>query len=1480
MVYSILTGTTLQIRVAKTVVGLNSGMETQRLMELGEKLGLSGNELREFIRSEQEMARTERQLERETARIAGEDARSEREAARVAAAEEANRQHERDMLKMQLEADKIREREANLSNSRVDTSRGARMSGHTPMMPPFRDDGKEDIDVYIQRFERFADNQGWDPEGYASYLGSLLSGEALLVYHRIPAPDAHNYIILKQALLKRYSKTPDDFRKKFYGGRQGADENAPQLICRLEHWLTQWISLSKVEKTFDGLQGLILQGQFLHACSPDLAVFIKEHMPCDLQKMVEWAEVFAFSRSDSRRREVNRKPTQNGKLHHNPPPPQAPRRFQDTNRVSSAAARCFICREIGHVANQCPTGRNRSQVQRQPMQQQHRPVSGNTGMCIDNSQHQCSYLDGKALLACGCGLPVVGSTGLDSITNLPLLEGTLDGIPVQILRDTGCNGVIVRTSLVNPTQMTGQTKVLVRIDRTSVVAPVAKCFICTPVYTGEVDALCLPDLVCDVVIGNIHGVHPEIMGDQHYKESCTPPELEFQKTEVTDNSMVGAAVETRAQIRQKERPTKPLKVALSEGLGATAEEFKVAQGEDDTLKPCFARAKDPHEDDKGNGWFEERDGFLFRHYTRKEDGSSLQQLVVPTKFRKEVLRLGHESVLAGHLGIKKTTDRILMSFFWPGVFGDIRRYCQSCDVCQRTVGKGTVQRAPVQPMPLVHTPFEKVAIDLIGPLSPPTSKGNRWILTLVDFSTRYPEAVALAKTDTETVAEALLSIFSRVGFPTEILSDNGPQFVSNVMNEVSRLASMRQIYSSPYHPQANGLCEKFNGTLKRMLRRMSAERPSDWDRYLEPLLFAYREAPQESTHFSPFELLYGRTVRGPMAILKELWSKEGTDREVTHTYQYVLDLRNRIEETCDLAHEFLQSAQTRYKKHFDRKARMRSLRIGEWALVLLPTENNKLLMQWQGPYEVRETVGLTDYRIRVGDKLRLFHINMLKRYTMREEVVSSMAAVLDPETCSELELHDLPNTKGETCQDVHLDQSLTCPEASELRALMEANEEIFTDTPGNTDLVTHDIKLTAARPIRVKPYPVPFSQTKVMEDEVRKMIDAGVVEPSCSPYCSPLLLVRKSDGTNRPVVDFRQLNKATVFDGEPMPDPETIFASLSGDKFFSKLDFTKGYWQINMTEEDKEKTAFSSSLGLLQFRRMPFGLVNAGATYSRMMRKLLDGLDGVANYVDDVIVHSRTWEEHTATLAELFARIRAASLTVKPSKCWLGYSKVDFLGHRVGEGNILTQDDKVEKLLKADRPRTKTQVRSLLGLAGYYRKYIQHYSSIVTPLINLTKKGQPNQVTWTDKAETAFRELKSKFCDMPILRLPDFERDFILRTDASDTGLGAILLQSYDGTDFPVAYASKKLSPAQTSYATVEKECLAIVWGLQKFHCYLYGRLFTIQTDHAPLAFLRTAKLSNPKLMRWALKLQPFAFKVEAISGKCNVGADYLSRID
>ena len=295
-----------------------------------------------------------------------------------------------------------------------------------------------------------------------------------------------------------------------------------------------------------------------------------------------------------------------------------------------------------------------------------------------------------------------------------------------------------------------------------------------------------------------------------------------------------------------------------------------------------------------------------------------------------------------------------------------------------------------------------------------------------------------------------------------------------------------------------------------------------------------------------------------------------------------------------------------------------------------------------------------------------------------------------------------------------------------------------------------------------------------------------------------------------------------------------------------------------MNVDDKEKTAFSSTLGLFQFVRMPFGLVNAGATYERMMRKLLSGMQGVANDVDDVIVYSATWDEHMFSLRELFNRVKEASLTIKPSKCSVACTQVDFVAHKFGAGQLTTQMDKVERVWNAEIPRNKTQVRSLLGLVGYYRKFVDNFDSLTAPLSDLTKSGKPDTVQWNEDLQERFEEIKSRLCNAPVLKLPDFDKDFFLRTDASDTGLGAVLLQKHGETMFPIAYASKKLTGAHKSYATVEKECMAIVWAVDKFSGYLYGRSFTLQTDHHPLTYLNSAKLTNPRLMCWALKLQPF----------------------
>ena len=249
----------------------------------------------------------------------------------------------------------------------------------------------------------------------------------------------------------------------------------------------------------------------------------------------------------------------------------------------------------------------------------------------------------------------------------------------------------------------------------------------------------------------------------------------------------------------------------------------------------------------------------------------------------------------------------------------------------------------------------------------------------------------LKNIDTENVAEALVDIFSRLGIPEEILSDLGTQFVSDCMKEVARLLSITQLTTTPYHPMCNGLTEKFNGTMKTMLKRLCSEQPKQWHRYINPLLFAYREVPQESTGFSPFELLYGRAVRGPMFILKELWTKEVEAPEVKNSYQYVFELREKLEDTLNIAHSELQKAQQKGKHYYDRKTKVRKFQEGDKVLVLLPTDHNKLQMQWKGPFEVSAVVGLNDYKVKVKGKDKVYHANLLKRYFARDEPTEESA---------------------------------------------------------------------------------------------------------------------------------------------------------------------------------------------------------------------------------------------------------------------------------------------------------------------------------------------------------------------------------------------------------------------------------------------------------------------------------------------------------
>ena len=583
--------------------------------------------------------------------------------------------------------------------------------------------------------------------------------------------------------------------------------------------------------------------------------------------------------------------------------------------------------------------------------------------------------------------------------------------------------------------------------------------------------------------------------------------------------------------------------------------------------------------------------------------------------------------------------------------------------------------------------------------------------------------------------------------------------------------------------------------------------------------------------------------------------------------------------------------QIKQKAYYDRRARSRKFDVGDKVLLLLPTDSNKLLLQWKGPYEVVEVVNRMDYKIDVNGVVSTYHANMLKQYVERRNELShcllSAEAIesVDDDDIEEFPLDDctFPTAKkSESFRDVSISNTLTSEQRKEVETLMKQYPDVLSSLPGRTDQIQHDIKLLTSEPIRTKGYSIPYKTRSVMETEIQDMLDLGVIEPSISPYSSPIVLVPKKDGSVRFCIDFRKLNKVMEFDAEPMPNMEEIINRMSGHKYFKKMDLSKGYWQVGLTERSKPLTAFETPRGLFQFRTMPFGLVNSGATFCRLMRIILSNLPNVDSFVDDMWIFTETWRDHMTSLRQVLDRLRSAKLTAKPSKCMIGYDSIECLGHNIVGQTVRPQEDKIQAIRDAPRPSTKRQIKSFLGLAGFYRRFIPNFSSIASPLTDLTKKNRPNSIKdWQDHHERAFQTLKNRLTSSPILRLPVFQegKPFVLRTDASDIGLGAVLLQDFEGEGrLPIAYASKKLLPRERNYSVIEKECLGIIWGVKKFRKYLYGVEFLLETDHKPLSYMQTAKVLNPRIMRWAMKLQPYRFRIVAIRGRDNLGADYLSR--
>lgn len=536
-------------------------------------------------------------------------------------------------------------------------------------------------------------------------------------------------------------------------------------------------------------------------------------------------------------------------------------------------------------------------------------------------------------------------------------------------------------------------------------------------------------------------------------------------------------------------------------------------------------------------------------------------------------------------------------------------------------------------MPLVNKPFQRIAMDIIGPLDRSKS-GNKFILTICDYATRYPEAIALPSTEASRIAKHLVELFSRVGIPDEILTDQGTNFMSALLQDVYLLLNIKRIRTTPYHPQTDGLVERFNSTLKSMLKKFVASNAKDWDEYLPYLLFAYREAPQESTGFSPFELLYGRRVRGPLDVLSESWTddEQQEDRDVS---THIAEMRHRLEEMCEHVQSNMAKAQQKQKKHYDKSTKHQQLEIGDKVLVLIPSRKSKLKLERMGPYVVTKKVSPVDYEVEMPGRRkekRVYHINLLKKWNDDDGLrMNALLAKVDELTVNahEVELTDLPEYPEENADDfeLHLSPELTEKQKTDLEQLINEFRPIFSEQPGKTTVTEHVIDTGRVNPISQQPYRIPLARREVVKDLIDKMLEDGIIEESHSAWASPIVLVDKTDGSVRFCVDYRKLNAVSKFDAYPMPRVDEMLERISPAQFITTLDLTKGYWQIPMEEASRDKTSFTTPFGLYRFRVMPFGLHSAPSTFQRMMDQVLRKSQDYANaYIDDVGIFSTTWE--------------------------------------------------------------------------------------------------------------------------------------------------------------------------------------------------------------------------------------------------------------